>query len=145
MPRTCSRSSSGSGTVRLDHDHAVAPVGHLLDHRGRGGPAVRGEDQHRAAEVGGHRLVAQDHLGVVGTGEVREDDRVGGVPALGQRAAEPAGRELQLSHGGRDPLPGGRGDVLVLVHDPGDRGDGDTGGPRRPGSSVGTRSPPLGV
>ena len=53
--------------------------------------AVGGEDQHRAAQLGGDRFVAEDDLGVVGAGQVGEDDAVGGVPALGELPAELAG------------------------------------------------------
>ena len=72
--------------------------------------AVGGQDQHGAAQLGGDGLVAQDDLGVVGAGQVGEDDAVGGVAALGELPAELAGGVLQLGGGGQDPVAGvGRG------------------------------------
>ena len=61
--------------------------------------AVRGEDEDGVVELGRCRLVAQHHLGEVGAGQVGEDDPVGGVPALGELAAELAG------HVARDRRP----------------------------------------
>ena len=59
--------------------------------------AVGGQDQHRAAQLGGDRLVAEHDLGVVGAGQVGEDDAVGGVPALGELPAELAGRVVEVA------------------------------------------------
>ncbi len=74
-----------------EDDQAVAAAGHRAD-RGLGVvAAVGGQDQDRAAQLGGDRFVAQDDLGVVGAGQVGEDDAVGGVPALGELPAELAG------------------------------------------------------
>ena len=67
------------------------------------GPAVGGQDQHRAAELGGHRLVAEHDLGVVGAGQVGEDDAVGGVPALGELAPQAAGVNSRLGGRRSDP------------------------------------------
>ena len=67
-----------------------------------------GQDQHAAAQLGGDLLVAEHDLGEVRAGQVGEDDAVGGVLALGERAAEPARGEAQLLDGGEDPSPGWR-------------------------------------
>ena len=93
-----------------EDDQAVAATGHLADGGLGVAAAVGGQDQDGAAQLGGHGLVAQDDLGVVGAGQVGEDDAVGGVAALGELPAELAGGVLQLGGRGQDPVAGvGRG------------------------------------
>ena len=72
-------------------------------------------------------LVAQQHLGVVRAGQVREDDAVGGVPALGQRGAGVAGAEAELGDGREHPVAGRLGHRGGAAQGPGDGRDADAG------------------
>ena len=127
VPRAASRSTTSSVTVRPRTTRPSQRPAIAAD-RGLGVvAAVGGQDQHGAAELGGDGLVAEHDLGVVGAGQVGEDDAVGGVPALGELAAELAGGVLQVRGRGHDPVAGVRADVLRVAHDPRDGGDRDAG------------------
>jgi hypothetical protein len=113
----------GVGGGAAEDGHAVHPPGELL-HGGVRVAPVRGQDEDAAAELRGGLLVAEHHLGVVRADEVGEDDAVGGVPALGERAAEPAGGVVELLDGGAHPGPGVGGDQVGVAQGAGHRGDG---------------------
>ena len=107
-------------------DDAVTPRGELGDQVVGVAASMGGEDQHRPFELGGHGLVAEHDLGEVGTGQVGEDDAVGGVPALGELAAQLAGHVLELGGGLGDPRPGLGRDAVGVAQGPRDGRDRDT-------------------
>ena len=97
MPRAASCSTTSSLTVRPSTTSPSQRPAMSRTAASASLATVGGQDQHGAAQLGGDVLVAEHDLGVVGAGQVGEDDAVGGVPPLGELAAELARRVLELA------------------------------------------------